>query len=213
MFRQIPKGGVGACAILKMAVKWAVEASQTTIEANGASTGYDWADYKAFSLPISGAEVFSVVGRSPNLVKLNTKDGGGVWLLMMDRPKHDLDLMDAAVLAMASREVTDTAYITSIVAPTVKLKSSKQLDWMLGVTSGDHVIEQAFQLIELGMDETGAFVEAAAGFGTTRSVSRRPEPLVFDQPFACWFTQPGSEIPIAPLYADVSTWTRVEDVL
>lgn len=203
MFRQLSPGGVGAAAILDMLVQWAVEASITSL------TTYDSTlnrtQHSAFEIPRHGLEVFDVPGQSKPLVKLNTKEGGAVWLIMADRPQHGLDLVDLAVHSLANRTSADTQWISSVVVPMLEIDIKANLDWMLGVNAGDHIIDQAFQMFKLRMNQEGARVKVATGFATARG-QRVATPLRFDSPFAGWFTQAGSEIPLAAFYASKDSW-------
>lgn len=206
MFREISAGGVGVAAILDMLVQWAVEASITSITRFDSSAGFQAFEHRAFEIPKSGAQFFTVPGQENPLVRLATKGGGAVWLMMASRPVDGLTLAETAVQAMADRQPADATWWSSVQIPTLEIDATVQLDWMLGLSAGDHFIAQAFQLLKLRMSEQGARVKVATGLATERSASRAPKPLTFDKPFIGWFTQSGSSIPIAAFYADYDSW-------
>ncbi|MGD8373973.1 MAG: hypothetical protein PVI21_03900 [Candidatus Woesebacteria bacterium] len=199
MFRRLERGGVGAVAILEMMLKWAAKASRSVITL----TSDNRASYQAFSLLPDGFEVFdSDAGR---LVRLLAQDGSSVWLLIADRPGNCLDMVDVAMRSMRLRR-RSTEFFPSVEVPCVDIDKALQLPWMLGMRSGDHVIDQAFQIFKLTMDEVGAEVRVASGLATTRGGGPRPLPLRIDRPFIGWFTQRGSEFPIATFYAGLNAW-------
>lgn len=227
MFRPIPPGCWGAAAILDMLVSWAVKASLTSLTTLNAD--YSRTEHTAFEIPEQGFEIFDVLGQPYQLVKIHTleqpkdasrlvvrsqggtqglpaagKKGGAVWLIMADRPQHGLDLVDLAVKSMATRTPADSEWISSVVVPTLEIDAKVNLDWMLGVHAGSQLIDQAFQIFKLRMNQEGARVKAATGFATRESLA--PKPLLFDSPFTGWFTQADSEIPIAAFYADEDSW-------
>lgn len=201
MFREIDPGGMGACAILKMAVKWAAMAARTTLTAGGVQ-------YHAFELPWEGVEVFDLSFSHEPLVKLDTKDGGALWLVMNDRPAHPVDLIRVAGTAMAGRRSADMAMVSSVVVPAVSIDAQADLSWLLGMQTKHrppHIIDQAFQAIKVGVDWEGATVETATGLATTRGLVQ-PRPLVIDRPFAMWFTQKANLFPVATCYVDTDSW-------
>jgi len=207
MFREISPGGVGACAVIDMLVEWAVQATLTKFDI--------WADdyashlrYTAFEVPLQGIEIFDLDATSEKLVKINTADGGALWLLMTVRPTHPTDFIMSAVLAMAARRPADTTWIKSVIVPTIEIDAIGDLSWMLGVSSGDHSIDQAFQLTKLRINHEGARVKAASGLSTTRGGPSAPQPLIFNRPFTGWVTQSGSELPIAVFYAGRGSWKK-----
>lgn len=202
LFREISDGGVGVAAILDMLVRWAVEARITTIARYDASRY----EHRAFEIPKAGAEFFNVPGEEQPLVRLATKDGGGVWLMMTSGPTDGMWLVEAAAFAMANYRPADDKWWSSVQVPTLEIDTEVSLDWMLGLSAGDHIIDQAFQIFKLRMNEEGARVKVATGLATMRGGPRLPKPLVFNRPFIGWFTQPGSSIPMAVFYAHHDSW-------
>jgi hypothetical protein len=207
-FREITQGGVGVVAILDMLVRWAVEASITTITRYEYTPNYREFHHRAFEIPKDGAQFFSVPDQRRPLVRLATREGGAVWLMMADRPVDGLDLAKTATFAMATRKPADDTWWSAVQVPTLEIDTKVQLDWILGLSADSHIIDQAFQLLKLRMNEKGARVKVATGFATTRGGSRTPMPLEYDRPFIGWFTQDGSTLPIAAFYADYDSWTE-----
>lgn len=204
-FREISQGGVGACAILDMLVEWAAEATLTSFRLY-APDYKSLNDYTAFEMPMTGVEIFDVNFSKEKLVKINTKDGGALWLVMNDRPDHPLSMLQTTSAAMASRQPADTTWVKSVIVPTIEIDTEADLSWMLGARFGSHIIDQAFQLVKMRINHEGARVKTATGFGTMRGGPRMPQPLTFNRPFTGWFTQPGSEVPIAVFYCDTDSW-------
>ncbi|NCU37706.1 hypothetical protein EOL96_01415 [Candidatus Saccharibacteria bacterium] len=207
MFRDFTQGGVGAAAILDMVVNWAVPAQLTNIVSYSASN-YRPARFTGFEVPLEGAAIYEVGG--DKLVKLLTKEGDALWLLKSDVPvSHPFDMVAQAENAMAGSVGADTTWISSVIVPCVEIKTTTTLDWMFGLTAGDHYIDQAFQMVKIGMDEKGAYAKVATGLGTTRGISpRKPVPLVFDRPFYGWFTQANNSIPTACFFAGEDSWRQ-----
>ncbi|HET6747073.1 MAG TPA: hypothetical protein VFH06_03145 [Candidatus Saccharimonadales bacterium] len=200
MFREIGHGGYGAAAILDMLVEWKAKASRTMIFSY---EGLKDLPYPAFEVPDHGIEVFDVPGQKDNLVRLDTKDGSAVWVMMADQPDHELDLLELAMQAMSDKRPADRTWIDGAIVPMIDISTSVPLEWMIGVNCGSQYIDQAFQQFKVRMNEEGARAKVATGFAT-RGMS--PKPITFDQPFAGWFTQAGSELPIALFYAAHDSW-------
>jgi len=105
--------------------------------------------------------------------------------------------------AMASKTHADRTWIDGAIVPMVDISTNVPLEWMLGAVCGGQSIDQAFQQFRIRMNEQGARAKVATGFAT-RGMS--PRPVTFDRPFAGWFTQSGSELPIALFYAAQDSW-------
>lgn len=200
-FREIEDGGYGAAAILDMLVEWKAKASLTEIFAHN---GHEEQAYPAFKVPDHGIEVFDVPDQRDKLVRLDAKDGSSVWIMMADQPEHELDLLELAMRAMTSKTHVDRTWIDGAIVPTLDIAASVPLEWMLGVTCGDHYINQAFQAFRLRMNDKGARAQTMSGFATARGLN--PKPITFNRPFAGWFTQANSEVPIALFYAAQDSW-------
>lgn len=203
MFEPIDPSCWGAAAILKMAIKWACEASLgETMHLNPVNG--KWTSYKAFVMPPEGFEIFKVPGTPEPLVKINGQDGSAAWLLISEPPVHVLDLMKLSLRAMAEKARVHRDY-SRLYVPCTTIEAEVPMDWMLGAAAGDQRIAQAFQMISVELDENGAEVKAMSGFATSRSITA-PVPLFFDRPFAGWFTQRGSDLPIAAFYSGPDSW-------
>ena len=208
MFHEIPQGGLGAAAILDMLVEWAVPASVSRLSSLGTV-------YRAFEIPSSGIDVFTYPHSEELLVKLDTTDGGAVWLSMIDRPAMPaFDMLRFADSRMRNRDEVSQfrAQIKSVIIPTLEISQEADLSWMLGAHNGDHTIDQARQMVKLRMNEEGARVKAASILGTMRGISLA-QPFVFDRPFMGWFTQPNSDIPIGIFWADRDSWKTPQGAL
>ncbi len=208
LFREF--GGLGAASILDMFVEWAVAAKRTTVTSYETGQGYS-----AFSVPTQGAEFFALppgIGDG-RLVRLRTKDGSSVWVMMANRPQHELDMVRIAMTAMSSRErIQNTSLVSGVVIPTLEINAQPSLDWMVGASCAANKIGQAFQQFRLRMNEEGARIKVATGI-STRGGGPIAEPIIFNRPFIGWFTQSGSDLPIGAFYADFDSWKTPEGSL
>jgi hypothetical protein len=202
MFREIAHGGYGAAAILDMLVEWRTKASPSRFFTH---ENDEEQVHEAFEMPSDGVEIFDVPGQRDKLVKIDTKDDSAVWIMMADQPEHGLDLLDLAMKTMASKKPR-SYNSASVIVPMVDIATEVPLDWMLGVNCGSHYIEQAFQQFRVRMNEQGARAKVATGFATRECMIVAEEPITFDRPFAGWFTQEHSELPMALFYAAQDSW-------
>lgn len=205
LFQEIPQGGVGAAAILDMKVQWALLAQLTDVISANQNDG-KLEVFTGFEVPLQGATIYEV--GNTKLVRLHTKEGDSLWLLMSDAPvNHPFNMIAQAEKSMIEAVLADTTWVSSVIVPCVEIDTTTMLEWMLGLNVSDHIIDQAFQMVKIGMDETGAYAKTASGLGTMRSaIARTPAPLVFDRPFYGWFTQASSSVPIACFFANKDSW-------
>lgn len=202
MFAPIPPNCHGVATILDMLVKWQNGADITTVES---MVGSGKRPFKAFDVPTEGARIFQVEGQMELLVQLLTTHGSSVWLIKTPRPQSELDLLEFATRIMGSARVEYPDQYTSVTVPMVSIERPVSLEWLLGASFGPEVIDQAFQVLSVSLDETGGHAKAMTGLATRECVMDEL-PLVFDQPFTLWFTQGSSELPIASVYADYDVW-------
>lgn len=205
LFEPFPPNCHGVAAILDMIVKWQEDAERTTVDS---MTGAGERTFDAFSIPVSGAYIYRVEGRSELLVQLLTKDGSSLWITEMAQPQSGLELLDFATKTMNTRHTPYLNRYTDVVVPSVSVKRDVSLQWLIGASCGPQSIGQAFQMVSVDIDETGGHVKTMTGIATRECVSVS-EPLVFDKPFALWFTQGHNRLPIATIYAHHDTWRPV----
>ena len=207
-FTPLGPDGIGAASILDMLVEWVVSAQITTLRARQLP-GHDWSIFPAFQVPSQGVILYEVEGSDSPLVELLTKSGDSLWIMMSDKPRHELDLaLRAQDILKRPRQLTSSW--DGVVVPKIDLRLEPDLSWMLGVTAlqpgGSFVVDQAFQQFRLRMNEQGARAKVATGFGMERGVMFTLEPLQIDRPFIGFFTQKGLRLPIAVFYADFDCW-------
>jgi hypothetical protein len=208
---------VGVASVIDMLVQWKVQSTLAEI--------VDWADwqnpkrYPAFTLPGSGADVFTVAGYNNPLACLATRTGHKLWLMKTDAPDTGLDLAIMAQQVLAADRRYNVDLSAGVTVPMLDFDRDADISWMLQFSSidergGGHAITQAFQQFKLRLDNTGARVKVATGFGSRSLAPAGPEPYVFDSPFLGFFTQPGHDtIALAAFYADVDVWKKPEGSL
>jgi hypothetical protein len=200
-----PFDGIGVASILDMLVKWSEKGRRTTLHAMGTT-------YPAFTLKPSSVVVYKLVDARNPLVGLKTETGHTMWLFTPDEaPTDGIDLMMTVeqILATTKRQ-SQPAQVT---VPMLDIDTSSDVSWLKGLVGyseahDTYVVEDAFQMVKIRVNEIGARVKAATGV-TLRGISVGPEPIVFDRPFIAWFTQPGHEkFPLAATYADTDSWKK-----
>lgn len=204
MFRRLDRGGVGAAAVLKITLEWIAKASKSAVVI---CSGGKTSSYQTFTLPCGSFEVYDTI--FGKLIRLLAKGGGSAWLIVIDKPYNCMDMVDIAGMAMDTKQ-RSYGFLPGVEVPCVDIKETLQIPWMVGVRSGDCVIEQIFQTFEVKIDEAGADAGVASGLAITKSFESRFRPLRIDQPFLGWFTQPGSEVPMTIYYAGLDAWRSVD---
>jgi hypothetical protein len=190
-----PFRGVGAAAVFNLATKWHGAAFGRTLMTRGHHV-------KAFQVAAGGVDYFGVHGGANRLARIYTEDGGAMWVMMTDQPPTSgMELVETASRTMASKYPTD--FDAPIVMPVVGIKQTVSLDWLTGTVVGGAPVDQAFQVLDIRLDETGAYVKAASGIATRGAA---PALYIVDKPFVAWRTQPDSETPIAAFYAHEGDW-------
>jgi hypothetical protein len=93
--------------------------------------------------------------------------------------------------------------------PMVDFNICPDLKWLLGAqaiaANGDpYEIVQAAQQFRFRMDETDARAKVASAIGIHYTSAIRDEPMVFAvrNPFYCWWTQKGIDLPMAAAFVD-----------
>jgi hypothetical protein len=202
--------GLGVVSILDMLVEWLQKADVTEIQGYDSKLGYT--THPAFQIGASGVDVYVIAGRSEPLVSLSTKSGHKLWLTMARQPGTDLDLVFTAQGLLTARKAPHPHWTVGVTVPMLEMEVEPDISWMAGLDTisprdGYHAIVQARQVFKLRANEVGARAKVATAFATTRGGSPRPRPLVFDQPFIGFFTQPGCDtVPVAVFYADKDSW-------
>lgn len=197
-----PLAAVGVVSILDMLVKWSMPASATDIRRDGKT-------YPAFRLHTN---VYSVDGGL--LAQLETQTGHSVWLMMGTEFPEPMDGVELAALAQAlaaAPKQLDYRY-DSVAVPKLEMDLEPNMDWLKGsyAVAADGtpwVIDQAFQMFKLRLNEHGARAKVATGIGVAMAAAFLPETLIFDQPFLGYFTQPGHDnLALAAFYAGLDSW-------
>lgn len=201
-FREIGRGGIGVAAVLDMLVEWLLPGSLIDLCHFQHSTRY-----AGFELSNEGVQLYTVLGYDRPVARIMTKSGDYVWLAMTAEPSSELEMVQQA-RRLLTASLTPCYDYTNVQVPMIDIDAQVDLNWLLGMNKGDHSIDQAFQLLKLRMNETGACVKAATGLVTERSAMIGSGPLKFNQPFLLFFTQPGIHLPIATCYVNTDSWRR-----
>jgi len=214
-----PLDGIGAVSILDMLVNWLVEAGICNI------LGNDSAKHIGFEIPAHGRQVYTPTGFKSPLVGLETKSGDLLWLAIPDQVPVDLvDMIRIAFTAMSRPSVISRRQspdvITTVQVPEVKFDVKPDIAPLLvSAFTFDEArsrwyIDQAMQQFKFAMNKEGARAKVATGIAMRKGISlNEPKPLVLNQPFMGWFTQPGAPtLPIAIFYADYGSWQAAGDL-
>ncbi len=202
LFRPFTNG-VGVAAVLDMLVEWAYGAVPTTIRCQDGVTGVK--RYPAIRFDC-GFQCYSVPGHNRPLVRLSTKDGSAVWLLMVEsRPASGLELFETVFKAANSHSDAYDQVYSSLRVPMLDVRATTELNWLLGLSKGTYGISQATQAFRLRLNEQGARAQVATALVARECVSLGAE-LVLDGPFVGWFTQSHSSFPVASFYAGYDCW-------
>ena len=193
-------GGIGAVAIIKIALRWAYKAKKTTLVCRNGKR------YSAFEVR-KGFTVF----KTPHgpLVRIEgVFEGKTYYLWVKENHVNDpLDLVDFAFYVMTHyQRLATNEKITCIRLADVKIKTGLcKLAWLLGSYTLDDkdkiwFINQAFQEAELAYDQEGLILDVSSGVGMVRSMPRET-PLELKGPVIGWLTQGDDPLPIAPFFA------------
>lgn len=208
--------GIGVASILDMLMQWAVEGTDTTIVQHHGPQERRTV-YPAFEVDGSSVDIFRVSGYCDPLVRLNTTTGDNFWVMRSPAVSGIELAMHVQQLLNTERQPhplwTDGARL-----PKLDIVNEPDLNWMTGLhtrdsATGPRRIDRAFQEVRIRVNECGARVKAVTGLVSESCMVSDAVHYELDSPFVGFFTQQGSSIPIAALWADYDSWREPEGSL
>jgi hypothetical protein len=199
-----PFEGIGVASILDMLVEW-IETAESCAILSGT------AHYPGFKIKQGGFTEYHTEGLSSPLIRLETRSGDYVWLMMPDYVPDNAFDMTISVFELIQKPLSETFQYESVKIPDVDFDVKPDIDFMVGAgtvdtSERDWYIVQAKQRFKFRMNEQGARAKVATAMVVMRGMARETS-YVFNQPFIGWMTQSAvPTLPIAIFYADVDSW-------
>jgi hypothetical protein len=147
------------------------------------------------------------------VVTVSTQHTGYAFLFQqLDRAPRDAQHLLAHVLDAASKPSYDEVQLDF---PMVDMHVKDDARYMIGLRSGLNVVSQAAEALRLEMNEFGGRASAAAEVAVTRGLSRGPETIRIEGPFAVAVVRVGvandSDRVAFAAYVERDAWKRPAD--
>lgn len=174
--------GWGVAAIIDRVARWAAPGGLVEIPSNrGVIPG--------FAISPAGSMVYK--SEEVILAQLLTTKGLSYWVAKHPgRPNNELSLYLWANALMRKPRVEQ--FYQGVQIPFVTAKLKPDLSWLLDAHYAGWKITQAFQMLQVILNETEASTRVGTGVAAEKSIQL---PYFFNTPFAVWFTEIGSMIP------------------
>lgn len=182
--------GVGVASIIKVLTKWASPLGMVDVPMpNGTYV-------PGFALSPLGCTVYRPTDTKSVLARLFTTNNISYWI--WEHPKRPQSEMDLFVRAHQVMQLPRTElFYEGVEIPFVTARLEPDLTWLLGARAGDYQITQAFERLQVILNETTASTQVGTGVVAEKSPHI---PYYFNHPFAVWCTEEGSNIPVGVVW-------------